>query len=86
MSKKNNEIFAFLLASLSFFIFLSLISFKSDYEPSIIKDLLFSDSTYNNNLPFTGILGASISSILVKYCLGYGSFFICSILIRQTTN
>tara|TARA_Y100001970_G_scaffold41804_1_gene51942 strand:- start:10721 stop:12994 length:2274 start_codon:yes stop_codon:yes gene_type:complete len=84
MSKKNNEIFAILLASLSFFIFLSLISFKSDYEPSIIKDLLFSDSTYNNNLPFTGILGASISSILVKYCLGYGSFFICSILFMYS--
>jgi len=84
MSKKNNEIFAILLASLSFFIFLSLISFKSDYEPSIIKDLFFSDSTYNNNLPFTGILGASISSILVKYFLGYGSFFICSILFMYS--
>ena len=80
MSKKNNEILAILLASLSLFIFLSLIGFKSHYEPTIIQNLFASDLMYNEQLPFTGIVGASISSILVKYFLGYGSFCICTIL------
>ena len=84
MTKKNNEILAILLASLSIFIFLSLIGFKSYYEPNIINYLFSSDSIYNENLPFTGILGASISSILIKYFLGYGSFFICSILFMYS--
>ena len=80
MSKKNNEILAILLASLSIFIFLSLIGFKSHYEPKIIQNLFASDFIYNEQLPFTGIIGASISSLLVKYFLGYGSFCICTIL------
>ena len=80
MLKKNNEILAILLASLSLFIFLSLIGFKSHYEPTIIQNLFASDLMYNEQLPFTGIVGASISSILVKYFLGYGSFCVCTIL------
>ena len=79
MIKKNNEILSILLAALSIFIFLSLLSFESSYEPHIINQLF--NSQYSNDLPFTGVLGASISSVLVKYFLGYGSVFICSILL-----
>ena len=84
MTKKNNEIFAISLAAISIFIFLSLIDFKSYYEPNMISYLFLSDSYYNQELPFTGILGASISSLLVKYFLGYGSIFICSILFMYS--
>ena len=79
--KKNNEILAILLAALSLFIFVSLLEFQSFYEPNIIFLLFNSESTASISLPFTGILGASISSILIKYFLGYGSFMVCTILL-----
>ena len=56
-----------------------MLSFESSYEPHIINQLF--NSQYSDDLPFTGVLGASISSVLVKYFLGYGSVFICSILL-----
>ena len=84
MSKKNNEILAILLASISIFIFLSLVGFDDRYEPNIINDL-FSSKVYTDlELPYTGLLGASISALLIKYFLGYGSFFICSILFMYS--
>ena len=81
--KKNSEILSILLASFALFVFLSIWEFNSSYEPTIIYEL-FSESNYINLLPITGILGASISSILVKYFLGYGSFCICSILLMYS--
>ena len=84
MSKKNNEILAILLATISIFIFLSLLGFDDRYEPNIINDL-FSSKVYSDlELPYTGLLGASISALLIKYFLGYGSFFICSILFMYS--
>ena len=82
--KKNNEILAILLAAISLFIFVSLLEFQSFYEPNIIFLLFNSESTASISLPFTGILGASISSILIKYFLGYGSFMVCTILFMYS--
>ena len=78
--KKNNEILAILLAVISLFIFISLLEFKSIYEPHILFSLFNSDNMLHIQLPFTGILGASISAILIKYFLGYGSFMVCTIM------
>ena len=66
MIKKNNEILSILLASFALFIFLSIVGFSTSYEPAIIYQL-FNESNYTGSLPITGILGASISAILVKY-------------------
>lgn len=84
MSEKNNEILAILLASISIFIFLSLLGFDEKFEPSIIKELFSSNINSNLELPYTGLLGASISALLIKYFLGYGSIFICSILFMYS--
>ena len=81
--KKNNEILAILLGALSLFIFVSIIEFQSIYEPNFLFNLFNSD-TLDINLPFTGILGASISALLVKYFLGYGSFAICTVLFMYS--
>ena len=78
--KKNNEILAILLAVISLFIFISLLEFKSIYEPHILFSLFNSENMLHIQLPYTGILGASISSILIKYFLGYGSFMVCTIM------
>ena len=81
--KKNNEILAILLGALSLFIFVSIIEFQSIYEPNFLFNLFNSD-TLDINLPFTGILGASISALLVKYFLGYGSLAICTVLFMYS--
>ena len=83
MIKKNNEILSILLASFALFIFLSIVGFSTSYEPAIIYKL-FTESNYTGSLPITGILGASIAAILVKYFLGYGSFSLCSILLMYS--
>ena len=80
MNKNNNEILAILLATLSTFIFLSLIQFNPQYEISDIYYLIIGQNS-NVQFPLTGALGASISALLKKYFLGHGSFMICSILL-----
>ena len=82
--KKNNEILAILLAVISLFIFVSLLEFKSIYEPHILFSLFNSENMLHTQLPFTGILGASISAILIKYFLGYGSFMVCTIMFMYS--
>ena len=82
--KKNNEILAILLAVISLFIFVSLLEFKSIYEPHILFSLFNSENMSHIQLPFTGILGASISAILIKYFLGYGSFMVCTIMFMYS--
>ena len=63
MNKTNNEIFAILLATLSIFIFLSLIQFNPEYEISDIYYLIIGQDS-NIIFPLTGALGASISAYL----------------------
>ena len=82
--KKNNEILAILLAVISLFIFVSLLEFKSIYEPYLLFSLFNSENMSHIQLPFTGILGASISAILIKYFLGYGSFMVCTIMFMYS--
>ena len=82
--KKNNEILAILLAAISLFIFVSLLEFKSVYEPHILFSLFNSENMSHIHLPFTGILGASISAMLIKYFLGYGSFMVCTIMFMYS--
>ena len=79
MKKHNNEILSIVLATLSIFIFLSLIQFNSQFEPSDIL-ILFFNQNHDIDFPLTGALGASISALLKKYFLGHGSFMICTIL------
>ena len=79
MNKKNHEITAILLATLSIFIFLSLIQFKSFYSISDVSDL-FQGTSNHENWPITGALGASLAALLKKWFLGHGSFLLCSIL------
>ena len=78
MNKKNHEITAILLATLSIFIFISLIQFKSEYNVSAVLKIFSGDS---ESWPITGALGASLSALLKKYFLGLISFssllFIC---------
>ena len=79
MKNRNNEITAVLLATLSFFLLLSLLAFEEHYNPSDIYYTLIGE-TNSTDFPITGPLGASISAILMKGFLGYGSLSICSIL------
>ena len=79
MKNRNNEITAVLLATLSFFLLLSLLAFEEHYNPSDIYYTLIGE-TSSTDFPITGPLGASISAILMKGFLGYGSLSICSIL------
>jgi len=83
MKKNNNEIISIALATLSSFIFLSLIQFKSGYEISDIYYLIVGKGI-DTNFPLTGPLGASIGALLKKYFLGHGSFMICSILFMYS--
>ena len=83
MKKNNNEIISIALATLSAFIFLSLIQFKSEYEISDIYYLIIGQVT-DTSFPLTGPLGASIGALLKKYFLGHGSFMICSILFMYS--
>ena len=79
MNKKNHEITAIALATLSIFIFLSLIQFKSFYSISDVSDL-FQGTSNHENWPITGALGASLGALLKKWFLGHGSFLLCTIL------
>ena len=85
MSQNNNknEIKALGLATLSIFIFISLVQFKSEHT---IYDFLsmFSNDASNGNFPLTGPVGASIGALLKKWFLGHGSFMICSILFMYS--
>ena len=83
MQKKNNEILSIALATLSIFILISLIQFRSDYA---IDDLLsmFNNEGNNSDFPLTGPLGASIGALLKKWFLGHGSFMVCSILFMYS--
>ncbi len=69
MNKKNHEIAALILFTLSIFIFISLIQYQ-------VID--------RNAIPFTGEFGKSIAVILTTYSLGLGSFVICSILLMYS--
>ena len=66
MKNKNNEIIAILLSTLSLFILLSLIGFKTEYEISDIYNFII-NSNYYIDPPITGPLGAGISALLKKY-------------------
>jgi len=73
MSVKRREIIGLLLIGLGILVFLSLISYNSQEEPTISKNVVISN--------WMGILGVFISHYLIKFTLGAAAFIVPVLLM-----
>jgi hypothetical protein len=83
MNNFKNETISILLFIVSLFIFLSLLTFNTSNSISDFYNSLFG---HNNvfSKTITGALGSSVSALLQKKFLGYGSYSICSVLLMYS--
>jgi S-DNA-T family DNA segregation ATPase FtsK/SpoIIIE len=73
MSEKRREIIGLLLVGLGILVFLSLISYSSQEEPTISKNVVISN--------WMGILGVFIAHYLIKFTLGAAAFIVPVLLV-----
>jgi S-DNA-T family DNA segregation ATPase FtsK/SpoIIIE len=73
MSEKRREITGLLLIGLGILVFLSLISYNSQEEPTISKNVVIGN--------WMGILGVFIAHYLIKFTLGAAAFIVPVLLV-----
>ncbi|MDB4126142.1 DNA translocase FtsK [Candidatus Marinimicrobia bacterium] len=83
MNNFKNETISILLFTVSLFIFLSLLTFNTSNSIYDFYNLFYENNNIFSNT-ITGALGSSVSALLQKNFLGYGSFSICSILFMYS--